>query len=555
MEVTIGLALIAGLVSFISPCVLPLVPASIGYMGGRMTNTVALSLAGGGTTARTLAHRLTIILHGAAFVAGFTFVFVSIGLLSTAFVNVIGGANIITVTNMIGRIGGLVIIFFGLHFMGVMPALFARLLRRQDILGSPLFTLLIAILGSIAIAWGFTGQIAIWSPEVWEFTPWAPALALVALTSFGLWLIMGGAFTQPHPFWTRTLSMVQRGIYADTRRQMTAPGHTGYSSSAIMGVIFAAGWTPCIGPVYGAVLTMAMAEGGANAGQAAVLLTAYSLGLGVPFMLTAVMLEGAQNLLRGLQRHMRRIELVSGAFLILIGVLVASGTLQRLSTQFSGQFAEFSIGVEEAVLDLVTGGGNDEAAEPASIIPEAEGDAGASSNLIITGPPAADTTDIVAIGSLTDLAAAGGDAPVIGLNIGDIAPGFEAITDTGRPIRLADLRGDVVLLNFWATWCGPCRIEMPVFEEVYQQRRDEGFTVLAVNNREPLPIVQAFRQEMNGLTFPMAIDETAAIQRQFNILSYPSTFLLDRDGVIVARHFGPLTAQQIDEMIAAALNG
>ncbi|PJF39101.1 MAG: hypothetical protein CUN54_09455, partial [Phototrophicales bacterium] len=151
----------------------------------------------------------------------------------------------------------------------------------------------------------------------------------------------------------KALSTVERGLYSDTRKQMTAQGGGGYTSSAIMGVVFSAGWTPCIGPVYGAILTMAASGGSVS--EAGAMLGAYSLGLGIPFLATALLLDSAQNILRNLQRQMRKIELFSGGFLILIGLFVASGSLQNLSAQFAGDFAELSIEIEEAVTGIFGG--------------------------------------------------------------------------------------------------------------------------------------------------------------------------------------------------------
>src|SRR4029079_17951353 len=113
---TFGLAFLVGIISFLSPCVLPLVPAYIGYMGGRLTNRVATQVTvntnGQATLQPNARTRFDIVLHGIFFVLGFTFVFVTIGLLSTAFVQQIGGRNINLVTGIIGRLGGLLIIFF-----------------------------------------------------------------------------------------------------------------------------------------------------------------------------------------------------------------------------------------------------------------------------------------------------------------------------------------------------------------------------------------------------------------------------------------------------------
>ena len=536
MEITIGLALIAGIVSFISPCVLPLVPAYIGYMGGRITHTVAMTTGGQTIQARSYQNRLNTLIHGLFFVSGFTFVFVTLGLFSTAFINVIGGQNISTVTNMIGRIGGLVIIFFGLHFMGVMPALFTRFRANTALTSSVLTSIVFAIVGVVILLWGFTGTLAVWDIDLWQRVAWAPVIAVVTAAIFLIWLFISGAFTTPQAFWNRTIDQLQLSFYTDTRRQMTAASDQGYASSAIMGVVFSAGWTPCIGPVYGAVLTMA-ANGG-DVGQAGILLAAYSLGLGIPFMLTALMLDTAQGVLRRLQRQMHRIELVSGAFLVFIGVMVASGQLQSLSQQFSGQFADFSVSVEESVLEFVTG----QSMNNVPVIEATPEPTQQSGSLIIPqGSAALDVT------TLTNNA----EEVSTGIAIGNFAPQFEAINDTGQPVRLADLRGQVVLLNFWATWCGPCRIEMPEFEAVYNERKDSGFTILAINNSETLADVQGFREEL-GLTFPLALDETARIQNLYNVISYPSTFILDREGRIVARHFGPLTTSQIRELVDQA---
>jgi cytochrome c biogenesis protein CcdA/peroxiredoxin len=548
VDVTIWLAFIAGIVSFVSPCVLPLVPAYIGYMGGRVTQTVAMTSAGQIFTP-TLSRRFSTVMHGVFFVAGFTFVFVSLGLLGTAFVSVIGGQNVSAVTGIIGRLGGVMIIFFGLHFMGVLPSFFKWLSTDEKALSNSVLSLGFALVGAILIVWGFTGTLAIWDAEAWRFVPiWSPALALIMLAIFLLWLFLGGAFTQPKIFWTRTVNAIQNALYADTRRQMQAPGQNGYAGSALMGVVFSAGWTPCIGPVYGAVLTLA-ANGG-DVAQAGILLAFYSLGLGIPFLLTAFLLDGAQGLLRRLQRHMHTIELASGAFLILIGVLVASGQLQSLSQQFanSPEFVEFSIGLEESVIGLVNGNAEQSVA-PVETTPES-----AISDLILTNPETAQEVPTEAtesaVASILELAANSG--PSVGIGIGNIAPEFETVTDSGQPVRLSDMRGKVVLLNFWWTGCPPCRVEMPAFETIYNERKDEGFTVLAVNRGEQAGPILAFREEL-GVTFPMLLDTRSAITASYNVQSYPSSFLIDENGVILARHYGALTAEKARELVDEAL--
>lgn len=526
MELTLGLAFIAGLVSFISPCVLPLVPAYVGYMGGRLTHSVATDLhLGTSSRPKSVGQRFETALHGLFFVAGFSLVFVTIGLLSTAFIQGVGGSNINQVTALIGRVGGLLIVFFGLHFMGVLARFFARLRRAEALLASPLFSLGVALIASVVILWGITGTVALWEASFWQSSTWFPAGAVVLLAALWLALIVAGAFSDSAGFWTDFLTRLETALYADTRRQMDATRAQGLGGSALMGVVFAAGWTPCIGPVYGAVLTLA-ASGG-DVSRAGTLLAAYSLGLGVPFLFTALLLDQAQGLLRRLQRQMRTIELVSGTFLMLIGVLVASGRLQDLSARFAGDFAEFSIALEEQVVGLV-------GADTAEVT--------VSDGLRPAPAEAAPQAPDVDPASLS-----------VGLEVGNLAPAFQAITDSGETIALADLRGQIVLLNFWATWCGPCRVEMPAFQQQFAARAEDGFTILAVNNAESPDAVRAFRAEL-GLTFPLALDPSGAIQAQYGVFSYPTSLLLDRNGVIVARHFGALTADQLDQLLTSVLS-
>ena len=527
IQLSLWLAFIAGLVSFISPCVLPLVPAYVGYMGGRLTSTVSnVALAGGPVVGIGAAQRFITFAHSLFFVAGFSIVFVGIGLVSTAFISVVGGQNIGTITDLIGRVGGVVIIFLGLHFSGLLSGWLQRLRSSETLLGNPLTSLAVALVGAGLILWGFSGTISIQESDLWQWAPWAPTLGLIVLGLFLAWLLLGGAFTDGVRFWQKTIDRLTGFLYADMRREVSAGnGRNGFASSALMGVVFSAGWTPCIGPVYGAVLTLA-ANGG-DVSQASVMLAAYSLGLGVPFMLTAFLLDGAQGILRRLQRHLRSIQLISGGFLVIVGLLVASGTLQGLSaTLATGAFAEAAINLEEQVLDS------------------------------LIGEPGADSVDDVnalpAAGAPTGFDQLAESAPSTGTAAGQIAPDFATTGDDGQALSLSDYRGQVVLLNFWATWCGPCRIEMPEFDQIYRDRADEDFVVIAVNNAETASAVRDFREEL-GLTFPLPLDGDASIQTQYGINNYPSTFLLDRDGRILSRHFGALTVEQIHELVDGAM--
>lgn len=350
VDVTIGLAFLAGFVSFISPCVLPLVPAYIGYMSARVTNTVAAQVTvGGGTAAMTrptAATRFSTFLHGLAFVTGFTIVFVLVGIITTAF--------LLQVTDVLARIGGLVIIFFGLHFMGIMPSLFERVRAEKSRAADMAIVLGLALGGTLILVWGIVGSRGFNNPALlWELSPWMPVVAGILVVMLWVMMFLGGAFTEPHTFLVKLTNTIEQGLYSDTRRQMTAEGSNGLLGSGFMGVAFAAGWTPCIGPIFAAILNMAAVTG--EIGRAVPLLVAYSLGLGFPFLMAALLLDSTQGFLRRLNRHMRQIKIASGALLIFIGVLMATERMQTLSQDLARQFADFSYRVEECVAGMGQG--------------------------------------------------------------------------------------------------------------------------------------------------------------------------------------------------------
>jgi peroxiredoxin len=139
-----------------------------------------------------------------------------------------------------------------------------------------------------------------------------------------------------------------------------------------------------------------------------------------------------------------------------------------------------------------------------------------------------------------------GDLPVAP-EVGALAPNFALQTPDGESYTLSDLQGQPVLINFWATWCGPCRLEMPAMQAVYEARQSEGFMVLAVDHTatDTVPAVVAFGEEL-GLTFPLLIDPGSEIQELYRIRAYPSSFFVDAEGVIQTVHFGPMTEGQLD---------
>jgi peroxiredoxin len=113
------------------------------------------------------------------------------------------------------------------------------------------------------------------------------------------------------------------------------------------------------------------------------------------------------------------------------------------------------------------------------------------------------------------------------------APDFTLDTLEGGQVTLSELRGKVVMVNFWASWCPPCRAEMPAIEKVYRAYRDLGLEVLAVNttNQDSEADAAAFVREF-GLTFPIPLDRTGAVSAAYNLRGLPSTYFIGADGVI-----------------------
>ena len=236
-NVTVGLAILAGLASFLSPCVLALVPAYVGYLGGRSVTPQGM----------VVENRWITFSHGLAFVVGFSLVFVLLGAAASAI-----GAVLFDFRQALARIGGIVVIIFGLHTIGIINI----------------------------------------------------------------------------PF-----------LDYDTRRPYKPNSGGGYASSAVMGVFFSAGWAPCVGPVLGAVLTLSLT--GAALSQGVILLTAYSIGLGIPFLIAALGIGRVAELMRNHSRAVRLVSIGTGVTLIIVGIMLLTGTLEALAR--FGFFVDFGL--------------------------------------------------------------------------------------------------------------------------------------------------------------------------------------------------------------------
>jgi peroxiredoxin len=147
--------------------------------------------------------------------------------------------------------------------------------------------------------------------------------------------------------------------------------------------------------------------------------------------------------------------------------------------------------------------------------------------------------------------------PVAGrsaVKLGELAPNFQLQDLDGHLVTLSDLRGKVVLLNFWATWCGPCRVEMPAMEELYKKFSRKDFEILAVSTDAQGEAVTRPFQHENHLTFPILHDTDYLVGLTYGARSLPMTFMVDRQGIVRhqifgARDWGASEARQLVQML------
>ncbi len=135
--------------------------------------------------------------------------------------------------------------------------------------------------------------------------------------------------------------------------------------------------------------------------------------------------------------------------------------------------------------------------------------------------------------------------------IGRRAPDFTLADLEGNPVSLSDFQGKAVFINFWATWCPPCRAEMPEIESIYQKYRDQDVAVIGVDLFEPEDKVREYVQR-GGFSWSFVIDTTGVVTRNYGISALPTSFFLDSQGIIRAVNIGPMTERLMEDKLAQA---
>jgi cytochrome c-type biogenesis protein len=372
-NITIWIAFAAGILSFLSPCVLPLVPGYISLMSGvSIDNLKEGSRAGA---------RRAVMLNSLAFNAGLSVIFLALG--TTA-----GWIGAAVINNIWVRIiGGLVIIAFGLQLIG--------------------------------------------------------------LLKIGL-------------------------LYKDTR-QFSNEKPRGMLGSLTLGIAFAAGWTPCIGPILGGIIGLAATSGGWKSGL--ILSSFYSAGLAVPFLLTGLGINQFLGFYSKFRRHLHKVEVVSGVVLILVGLLVASGQSTLLASSWAARW-----------------------------LPNAEGWLGVK-------PSASAPAN-----------------PTVKPNLVPV-PDVEFQTLAGKSFRLSELKGHVVLLNFWATYCIPCREEIPALNSLQHDLEAKGLKIVGATFDDSADGVNAYQKAVRKFEYEVLIGGSDA-KAKFTLGVLPTTYLIDREGRI-----------------------
>jgi len=392
--VNILIAFAGGLLSFLSPCVLPLVPGYISLMSG-----VSIEhLKGEGRSSS----RRAVIANSLAFNAGLSVIFLALG--GTA--GLVGAAIINNV--WVRVIGGLVIIIFGLHLIGLLKIKY---------------------------------------------------------------------------------------LYRDTR-QFSNEKPRGILGSLMLGIAFAAGWTPCIGPILGGIIGLAATSGGWKGGL--FLSAFYSAGLAVPFLLTGLGINQFLGFYSKFRQHLHKVEVVSGIILILIGVLVMSNRVTLLSSSWL-----------------------------ASVMPNLEGVV--AKWFPANPPPITETKQVYAA-----------------------VPDVQFTKLDGSALRLKDLRGRVVLLNFWATWCIPCRSEIPSLSAMQKDLDSRGLSVIGVSYDDTADLIQRFQKDIPQ-SYQIVLGGRD-VGSQLPASPLPTTYIIDRQGRIREKMIGERTREAFEAVIKPLLD-
>lgn len=444
IQVEIGISaftvFLQGLLSFFSPCVLPLVPLYIGYLAGG-TRTVD-------NQGRMIYSRKKAAVNTLFFVIGVSFAFFLLGFGFTAAGRFFGDHR-----QLFARIGGVIVIVFGLLQLGVFGSSFLGKEHRLP------FRL---------------NQIAM-----------NPILALV------------------------------------------------------MGFTFSFAWTPCVGPALASVLLMASSASSQTVGY--LLIGVYTLGFVIPFLAVGLFTSTVLDFFKKHQNVVRYTTKIGGVLMILMGVMMITGWMNGV-TSYLSQFS--NTGTSQASEEQTT----ETQWEPETDVQQETGMETSEEQPTI-GNSAEEKEHLVSL-------------PAEDERID--AFDFTLTDQYGEEHTLSEYKGKVIFLNFWATWCGPCKQEMPDIQDIYEEygENKDDLVILSVanpktdeqpyNNDGTIEEVAQFMED-NGYTYPSLMDTTGDTLLQYYVTSFPTSFFIDREGRVIGYMVGTLSREIMEDVITQAL--
>ncbi len=443
---------IQGLVSFFSPCVLPLIPLYIGYLSGGTGKR--------GEDGRMHYERSKVMLHTLCFVIGVSFAFFLLGLgFSTL------GTFFKSNQLLFARVGGILVVLFGFYQLG------------------------------------FFGK--------------------------------SGAMGKEHrlPFKLDMLAM----------SPITA---------LIMGFTFSFAWTPCVGPALASVLLMAASA--STKALAFGLIGVYTLGFVLPFLAVGLFTTSLLEFFKTHGNVVKYTVKVGGILMIFMGLLMFTGRMNAVTGYLSRFQTQLSVQGSKEPGE----GGDKTPAMTAGTEPEsADSESGAETEATETDKANAPEETAGDGEEGEDQAEAGAQEvlPAIDFTLKD---------QYGNTHSLSDYKGKTIFLNFWATWCPPCRAEMPDIQKIYETYDTEGDDALIVlgvagpgyGNEKSEEGIKEFLDE-NGYTYPVLMDTTGELFSTYGIYSYPTTFMIDRDGNVFGYASGQLNEDMMKNIIEQTMEG
>ncbi len=318
-------------------------------------------------------------------------------------------------------------------------------------------------------------------------------------------------------------------------------------TALIMGFTFSFAWTPCVGPALASVLLMTASADSRAAGFW--LIGLYTLGFVLPFLLVGFFTTGLLSLFRKHRNAVKYTVRIGGALMVLMGIMMITGQMNRVTGYLAGLPGNSTAGT-------LTSGETDETeviTEQEEYVTEAD------ERISEEYPITADDSETEAVAPVESISETEAVTPAEDITETETAavqkiPAIDfTLTDQyGNVHSLADYKGKTIFLNFWATWCPPCRSEMPDIQKLYEQYDTEGEDAVVIlgaaspnYGQEGSEEEIAAFLEQNGYTYPVLMDSSAELFTRYGIYSLPTTFMIDRDGNV----FGYITGQLSEDIM------